>query len=59
MTEDEYIDSSNMAKLEMARNILNDCMFSDEDDQSTQSTARHGIVMLIKSTKHRIDIKEP
>lgn len=57
MTEQEYIDATNLTKLRTAQTILRDCLFLDEKDENDASISRQRIAELIDKLEKKVRTK--
>ena len=57
MKEDEYINATNLAKLRIAKTILRDCLFFDEDEKAAEISIQW-ISTLIEKLEKSVSAEE-
>ena len=56
MTESEYLDATNLAKIRIANRCLRDCLFvANGVDEACQQVAARAILEIIENFKGRFD----
>jgi hypothetical protein len=58
MTEQEYIDATDLAKLRTIQFILNDLMLSEDPNQSRLKSIRHNVALCIEDLSEKVKINE-
>lgn len=58
MTENQYLDVSNLTRLRAAISILGDCTFLDDVESTTHLTAVKALVSLQLSPENRVIVSE-
>ncbi len=58
MTEQQYLNATNLAKLRIAQAAIRDCLFMDQDSIAGENSIKYDLAHMIRDHESRVSIVE-
>ncbi len=58
MTEQQYLDATNLAKLRIAQAAIRDCLFMDQDSIAAENSIKYDLASMIRDHEKRVTLSD-